>query len=75
MSKSVPEGKAILQNMLQYHSQWNSERAPKPSSRKINSIKELDSLSNKVDSILAYKSKQNLIMFLYNNLLKIILKM
>jgi hypothetical protein len=49
MAKSVNEAKAILENMLQNFSQWHNERAPS-SSRKVNSIEEVDSLTAKVDA-------------------------
>jgi hypothetical protein len=38
MSKTIPEAKAILENMLQNYSQWHTERAPTSSSRKVNSV-------------------------------------
>ena len=60
MSKTVPEAKAILENMFLNHSQWHTERAPHPSSRKVNSIEEADSLSSKIDTIFSYISKQNI---------------
>jgi hypothetical protein len=58
MTKTVKEAKAILENMLQNFSQWHTERAPS-SSRKINSVEEVDSLTVKVDAIYSYISKQN----------------
>jgi hypothetical protein len=58
MTKTVNEGKAILENMLQNFSQWHTERVPS-SSRKINSVEEVDSLTTKVDAIFSYISKQN----------------
>ena len=58
MSKTIIEAKAILENMLLNHSQWHTERAPNPSSRKVNSIEEVDSLSSKIDTIFSYISKQ-----------------
>lgn len=60
MSKTISEAKAILENMLLNHSQWHTERAPNPSSRKVNSIEEVDSLSSKIDTIISYISKQNI---------------
>jgi hypothetical protein len=44
--------------MLQYFSQWHTKRAPS-SSRKINSVEEVDSLTAKVYAIYSYISKQN----------------
>jgi uncharacterized protein Smg (DUF494 family) len=59
MTKTVTEAKAILENMLQNFSQQHTERAPS-SSRKINSVEEVDSLTAKVDGIYSYISKQNI---------------
>jgi hypothetical protein len=58
MTKTVNEAKAILENMLQNFNQWHTERAPS-SSRKVNSVEEVDSLNAKVDAIYSYISKQN----------------
>jgi hypothetical protein len=58
MTKTVNEAKAILETMLQNSSQWHTERAPS-SSRKVNSVEEVDSLTAKVDAMYSYISKQN----------------
>jgi hypothetical protein len=58
MTKIVNEAKAILENILQNFSQWHTERVPS-SSRKVNSVEEVDSLTAKVDTIYSYISKQN----------------
>jgi hypothetical protein len=58
MNKIVNEAKEILENMLQNFSQWHTKSAPS-SSRKINSVEEVDSLTAKVDAIYSYISKQN----------------
>jgi hypothetical protein len=58
MGKTVPEAKAILESMLHNHSQWHTEGAPNPT-KKVHSIEEENPLSNKIDAILAYISKQN----------------
>jgi hypothetical protein len=58
MTKTVNESKAILENMLQNFSQWHTKRAPS-SSRKINSVEEVDSLTAKVDAIYSYISKKS----------------
>ena len=58
MSKTVVEAKAILESMLNNHSQWHTERAPNPS-KKFNAIEELDPTGSKLDAILAYISKQD----------------
>jgi hypothetical protein len=79
MSRSMldsPAGGAFMtkKNMLQNFSQWHIERAPS-SSRKINSVKELDSLTAKVDAIYSYiYLTKILIMFHYKILLRIMLK-
>ena len=59
MTKTVSEAKAILENMLQNFSQWHTERVPTTSSRKINSVEEVDSLTAKVDAKYSYIPKQN----------------
>jgi hypothetical protein len=59
MTKTVNEAKAIFENMLQNFSQWHTERVPS-SSRKVNSIEEVYSLTDKVDAIYSYISKQNI---------------
>ena len=51
---TVSEAKAILENMLQNFSQWHTERAPTTTSRKINSVEEVDSSTARVDAIFAY---------------------
>jgi hypothetical protein len=56
MTKTVNKAKAILENMLQNFSQWHTKRPPS-SSRKINSVEEVDSLTTKVDAIYSYISK------------------
>jgi hypothetical protein len=58
MGKTVPEAKVILESMLHNHSQWHAERAPNPTN-KVHSIEEENHLSNKIDDILSYISKQN----------------
>jgi phage/plasmid-associated DNA primase len=58
MTKTVNEAKDILENILQNFSQWHTERAPS-SSRKINSVEEVYSLTAKVDAIYSYISKQS----------------
>jgi ArsR family metal-binding transcriptional regulator len=59
MTKTVNEAKAILENMQKKLSQWHTKRAPS-SSRKINSVEEVDFLTAKVDAIYSYISKQNI---------------
>jgi hypothetical protein len=58
MTKTVNKAKDILENILQNFSQWHTERAPS-SSRKINSVEEVYSLTAKVDAIYSYISKQS----------------
>jgi hypothetical protein len=63
MTTTVDKAKAILENMLQNFSQWHMERAPS-SSRKINSIEELDSFTAKVDVVYSCISRKILIISL-----------
>jgi hypothetical protein len=53
MSKTIPDAKVILENILLKHSQWHNEIAPNPS-RKVNSIGEVYSLVVKVNTMLSY---------------------
>jgi hypothetical protein len=48
MTKTASDAKAILENMLQNHSQWHTKRAPKTSTRNANSIEEVETLSAKM---------------------------
>ena len=59
MSKTVFEAKAILENMQSNYAQWHTERAPTSSTRKVNSVEEVDSLTAKDDHILALMCKSN----------------
>jgi hypothetical protein len=72
MTKIIIEARAILETMLQNVSQWHTERAS-PSSRKVNSVDEIDSLTAKVDAIYTYLNKM-LIMSHYKIMLRIILR-
>jgi hypothetical protein len=58
MTKTVSEAKVILENMLQNYSQWHTDRAPHTSNKKFTSMKEVESLSSKLDSLMAMISKQ-----------------
>jgi hypothetical protein len=58
MGNTIVEAKAILESILQNYSQRHTERAPM-TSKKVSSIEEVDILSNKMDTILAYINKQN----------------
>jgi hypothetical protein len=44
--------------MLHDHSQWHTKIAPNPT-KNVQSVKEENTLSNKIDAILAYIAKQN----------------
>jgi hypothetical protein len=57
MTKTI-SAKAILENMLQNHRQWYTDRAPHTSTRKINSIEEVESLSAKIDALIIVMNKQ-----------------
>lgn len=64
MTKTISEAKAILENILQNFSQWHTERAPVISSRKVNSVEKVDSLTAKVDAIYFFILNKTLIIFL-----------
>jgi hypothetical protein len=57
MTKTMSEAKAILQNMLQNHSQWHTNRTPHASTKKVKPIEEVESLSAKIDSLTAMMRK------------------
>jgi hypothetical protein len=52
-TKTVIEAKAILQNMLQNHSEWNTKKAPTTSTKKVNFVKELENSSATIDAMMA----------------------
>jgi hypothetical protein len=58
MSKTIVEAKAILESILQNYSQWHTERDPMLS-KKVNSIEEVEVLSNKMYAIIAFINKHN----------------
>ena len=59
MTKTVSDAKAIIENMLQNYGQSHTERSPSTSSKKVNSIEEVEYLSAKVDTLIAMMSKNN----------------
>jgi hypothetical protein len=69
MTKTVIEAKVILENMLQNFSQQHTERVSS-SSRKINSVEEVDSLTAKVDAYTPTFLNKILKMFHYKIWLK-----
>jgi hypothetical protein len=44
--------------MLQNHSQWHIDRAPHTSTKKVNYVEEVHSLSAKIDALMAMIIKQ-----------------
>jgi hypothetical protein len=56
MTKTVSEAKGILENMLQNHSPWLTDRAPHTTTKKVNSMKEVDGYGAKLDAIMAMLS-------------------
>jgi hypothetical protein len=48
MTKIVREATSILENMLHYHSQCQTDRAPHTSTKKINFVEEVESLNAKL---------------------------
>jgi hypothetical protein len=55
MTKTISKAKAIIENKKHF-SQCHTERA-RTSSRKVNSVEEVDSLTAKFDAIYSYISK------------------
>jgi hypothetical protein len=53
----MSEAKAILENMLQNHSQRHTDRKPHTSIKKLNSVEEVESLSAKIDALMTMMSK------------------
>jgi hypothetical protein len=42
MTKTMSKAKAMLENMLQNHSQWHTAKAPHSSTKKVNSMEEVE---------------------------------
>jgi hypothetical protein len=59
MTKTVSEAMCILENMLQNHSQWHTDRVPHTSTKKVNSVEEVESYGAKLDATMAMLSKQS----------------
>ena len=50
MEITLGEATKLLDNIMENYSQWHTERAP--TSKKVNSVEEISSLSEKVDVLL-----------------------
>ena len=50
MEITLGEATKLLDNIMTNYSQWNTERAP--TSKKVNSVEEISSLSEKVDALM-----------------------
>ena len=62
MEITLGEATKLLDNIMANYSQWHTERAP--TSKKVNSIEEISSLSDKVDALMKLvASKSNPIDF------------
>src|SRR4051812_27738212 len=57
MSTTLGAATKLLNEMMTNYSQWHTERAP--TGRKVNSVKEISSLNNKVDLIMSLLTKQS----------------
>src|SRR3954467_4904376 len=57
MSTTLGDATKLLDEMMTNYSQWHTERAP--TGRKVNSVKEISSLNEKVDLIMSLLSKQS----------------
>src|SRR4051812_24079141 len=57
MSTTLGAATKLLDEMMTNYSQWHTERAP--TGRKVNSIEEISSLNEKVDSIMSLLTKQS----------------
>jgi hypothetical protein len=52
----MSEAKAILENVSQNHSQWHTDREPHTSTKKLNSVEEVEILSDKIDALMTMMS-------------------
>jgi hypothetical protein len=57
MTKTISEAKAILENAVQNHIEWHTDREPHTSTKKLNSIEEVESLSANIDALVTMMSK------------------
>ena len=57
MEISLGEATKLLDNIMANYSQWRTERAP--ASKKVNYVKEISSLSEKVDALMKLVASKN----------------
>ena len=57
MEISLGEATKLLDNIMANYSQWHTERAP--TSKKVNSVEEINSLSKKVDALIEMVASQS----------------
>ena len=56
MSTTLGSATKLLDDMMANYSQWHTERSP--TGKKVNSVEEITSLSDKVDTIMSLLMKQ-----------------
>ena len=64
MEITLGESTKLLENIMANYSQWYTERAP--TSKKVNSVEEINSLSEKVDALMKLVSNKNAHIDLYD---------
>ena len=57
MEITLGESTKLLDNIMENYSQWHTERAP--TSKKVNSVEEINSLSEKVDALMKLVANKN----------------
>ena len=57
MEITLGESTKLLDNIMANHSQWHTEGAP--TSKKVNSVEEINSLSEKVDALMKLVASKN----------------
>ena len=57
MEITLGESTKLLDNIMANYSQWHTERAP--TSKKVNSVEEISSLSDKVDALMKLVASKN----------------
>ena len=62
MEITLGEATKLLDNIMAKYSQWHIERAP--TSKKVNSVEEISSLSEKVDALMKMVARKMLLLIL-----------
>jgi hypothetical protein len=60
MTETISKAKAVLESILQNHSQWHTDRESTTWTKMVNSIEEVETLSAKIDAMMSMMSKPNL---------------